>query len=1289
MGDSSIKSSPTSTAPTSKSTSNNESIANVKDSVSNSTKTQESNVKGKEKHVVKKSSSAAVKGVGNANGNHGRKTNKSSHTKSSRNGKTTQKRNAKSSGNTATNPKDRDSKQKKAEDRGSTPKESKAVAGKSFAPGGKSGFDGLKSLFKRNGGMKYYQAVKDAGIDLNKFQSLNFDDLNEYGIPKGLRSKLLKDRDSSLKGKRSNRSAEERSKGKPKLDQQVDDVLINAIFGLRKGKESTAATLQFLQSIVSSKLNTAQQNLIASNGGIKEHVAKSKSFKLNSGAGTVVLSESAIKYMSKKSNATAKKISKPNPQLIKESKNKGKSPKPTQKNLEKGTKKDSIRNVILRELSSIDSSVEVVTVGSLVTKVGWDTNKGSLSNYLAKLRSDGVVLTRRSKEDGGDVCKLVQSSSNDSKMKGKVLPHEIPGKSSKKKAKLLSDEQVITIITRKIKENGGKVSISVLSGKSRKGLDWQGLAARTSMPEQSLSEYLSSKTNAFVVRRENNNPVVSLGPKPSKGRNLETSGRDAEERKLEKKTIREKSSDRKSVRKRSQNDRLSSHRNQILVRHLVSDIQQEDIMNYFAKFGQVKEIRWNTRDRDSNSKTCTVEFEDAEAVTLVRNSNTHAINGSSIEVKTLAVFNKSPVSDSHSTQRKDETAGSQSIKANHSGEIVPGVILCAQGIPHASTSSEIISTFARFGCYGMTRVEKKGLAFLYFEKRADGVAAMKEVSHLAGNVHSRINIGFASRQEGVPATLLKTSQEDPKNSVAKAAEAAKQRGGDHQSEAKEADDDVKIMGSDVIEGVNSVISAAENTRNEITELIRSVQLDRLVAAPSAHQPPGVTEIPLANAHLHSHQHPMSSIHQHQSVNPSQHQQWMDPLGFSNRATFGRDIMHTPAGTPFANIQQPFQQLQRPKQQMQSPSRTDQTAVPTTRSDGGSEASALGRKNVYEAGSREYSHTSSDGKKFHNQRMHQEQKKQFDEQKRQLDSFGTNMGSLVGGQLRMRKSSMEGNRSSPTLKKEMGERNGDVMIDSRRRIEEDETEESKSTKNGSSNPSSPVTSPSMKPRGKMMSQDSALDPFELQLPASAVKRKTGVLNNTTSMPKRAPKHNLQLTRDTGSNQNSTGLLNRTGVQNGTKRSGLGLNATTAKTTPKKFDLTTKGKKSTSWASQITKQIGVGPRLVSLKSSASRNSSTGIGTSAPTSIKTWGTAANQPKERPSLQMLQQQEEAAGRMQRQQRQMQMIKPKPSAFSQKSRNMSRLAASKEVANSEFPTLRSVQLAGQMGNSASNAYGR
>jgi len=152
--------------------------------------------------------------------------------------------------------------------------------------------------------------------------------------------------------------------------------------------------------------------------------------------------------------------------------------------------------------------------------------------------------------------------------------------------------------------------------------------------------------------------------------------------------------------------------------------------------------------------------------------------------------------------------------------------------------------------------------------------------------------------------------------------------------------------------------------------------------------------------------------------------------------------------------------------------------------------------------------------------------------------------------------------------------------------------------------------------------------------------------------------------------------------------------TTSNTTKKLDLTSKGKKSTSWASQITKQIGVGPRLVSLKSSSSKSGS--INSSATmsnmsSSVKTWGTTPSQSGERLSLQMLQQQQEAAERMQRQQRQMEMMKPKPNTNLYSSNNkpqssLARLAASHEVANADFPTLKSVQLAGQMGtNSSSN----
>ena len=78
-------------------------------------------------------------------------------------------------------------------------------------------------------------------------------------------------------------------------------------------------------------------------------------------------------------------------------------------------------------------------------------------------------------------------------------------------------------------------------------------------------------------------------------------------------------------------------------------------------------------------------------------------------------------------------------------------------------------------------------------------------------------------------------------------------------------------GDSIVSSAQASISRAMETRNEISELIRSVQLDRLVPVPATAD--------------------SSSSNQGYIPPPQMHQQWLDPLGFNN--TFAHQMHAAP------------------------------------------------------------------------------------------------------------------------------------------------------------------------------------------------------------------------------------------------------------------------------------------------------------------------------------------------------------------------------------------------------------
>lgn len=86
-------------------------------------------------------------------------------------------------------------------------------------------------------------------------------------------------------------------------------------------------------------------------------------------------------------------------------------------------------------------------------------------------------------------------------------------------------------------------------------------------------------------------------------------------------------------------------------------------------------------------------------------------------------------------------------------------------------------------------------------------------------------------------------------------------------------------GDSIVSSAQASISRAMETRNEITELIRSVQLDRLVPVP------GTAESSSSGAYIPP---------------PQMHQQWLDPLGFNN--AFAHQMHAVPASEPHSAAQ---------------------------------------------------------------------------------------------------------------------------------------------------------------------------------------------------------------------------------------------------------------------------------------------------------------------------------------------------------------------------------------------------
>ena len=469
---------------------------------------------------------------------------------------------------------------------------------------GKGGDHELKAFLRRPGCLKFLDTFKENGITtVSKALQLDYSDLEELGIPRAFRGKILKEitfRNNRARNQRQNQNRGNQHHGAEENGGQHNQNNHNS---------NSNANTSFNPSINS---NGYKPSTNPNGGNDRRAKKKAPSMQVRQDFDAFVLG-----YVQSREDATVDtlkpQLSQLDPRLqqavsesgglkqylhnfcdsVKLEPSSGKlsvNPHPKQRrgNGRKGREKDAkekdkavqeAEERVLKELRlSKDKSYKV---SALRAKLNWNAVQPKLGQFTQFLNGmDGVKVEKADKGHGWDfVCRLA--------------PGEKPQTKKPKKVRQFSAEHFLRSLVRKMKTANGTLPLAELRKKVRNHAEWQQHSSKTGT---SLEAFLAAHPSTFAV----NNGLVRLLPKSN---------------------MPEK--DRTKVDVKSGGGR-GKQEHQILVRNVPVAVEKEAIVRYFAQFGAVKDFRWNSRDQAVNTaqqqqlRSCIIEFHSVDVVNTIR-----------------------------------------------------------------------------------------------------------------------------------------------------------------------------------------------------------------------------------------------------------------------------------------------------------------------------------------------------------------------------------------------------------------------------------------------------------------------------------------------------------------------------------------------------------------------------------------------------------------------------------------------------------------------------------------------